>query len=171
MFDSCVLGVDPGVARLGLAAVARDGRKAALIWADTVTTTSGAPEAERLRALASAVRDAIATHRPVSIAVERVAFNRNQVSALGVARATGAVMVVAAEAGLDVGEYSPTEVKDAVTGMGNADKRQVRDALERVHGFRSLPSKPDAVDAAAVALTHLVTSRLRLAAARAGGGR
>jgi crossover junction endodeoxyribonuclease RuvC len=122
-------------------------------------------------ALAAAVRGAIADHRPASLAVERVAFNRTQVSALGVARATGAVMVVAAESGLGVEEYSPTEVKDAVTGMGNADKRQVRDALERVHGFRDLPAKPDAVDAAAVALTHLVASRLRTAAARAGAAR
>jgi crossover junction endodeoxyribonuclease RuvC len=171
MFDSCVLGVDPGVARLGLAAVARDGRKPTLIWADTVTTGADEPEAERLRSIATAVRAAIGTHVPVSVAVERVAFNRNQVSALNVARATGVVMVVAAEAGVDVEEYSPTEVKDAVTGMGNADKRQVRDALERVHGFRHLPSQPDAVDAAAVALTHLVAARLRTAAARAEAAR
>ena len=168
MFDSCVLGVDPGVANLGLAAVARDGRRPVLIWADTVTTEADVPEAERLRLVAEAVRTAIATHAPVSLAVERVAFNRNQVSALTVARATGAVMVVAAEAGIDVDEYSPTEVKSAVTGMGNADKAQVRLALERVHGFRDLPAKPDAVDAAAVALTHLVGARLK-AAARAGG--
>ena len=167
MFDSSVLGVDPGVARLGLAAVARDGRRPTLMWADTVTTGADRAEAERLMALADAVRAAIATHRPVSVAVERVAFNRNQVSALSVARATGAVMVVAAEAGLTVGEYSPTEIKTAVTGAGDADKRQVRDALERVHGFRGLPSKPDAVDAAAVALTHLVGAGLR-EAARAG---
>jgi crossover junction endodeoxyribonuclease RuvC len=171
MFDSCVLGVDPGVARLGLAAVAREGRKPALLWADTVTTPSSEPEAERLRALAASVRAAIADHRPQSVAVERVAFNRNQVSALSVARATGVVLLVAAEAGVEVEEYSPTEVKDAVTGMGNADKRQVRDALARVHGLRDLPSTPDAVDAAAVALTHLVTSRLRSAAARARAAR
>jgi len=170
MFDSCVLGVDPGVANLGLAAVARDGRRTVLIWADTVTTGAEVPEAERLRAVAEAVRTAIATHAPESLAVERVSFNRNQVSALTVARATGAVMVVAAESGIDVDEYSPTQVKSAVTGMGNADKAQVRLALERVHGFRDLPAKPDAVDAAAVALTHLVGARLN-AAARAGGAR
>lgn len=168
MFDSCVLGVDPGLAKLGLAAVARDGRRPVLIWADTVTTAAEVPEAERLRAVAEAVRAAIAAHAPVSVAVERVAFNRNQVSALTVARATGAVMVVAADAGLGVDEYSPTQVKSAVTGMGNADKAQVRLALERVHGFRDLPAQPDAVDAAAIALTHLVGARLR-AAARIGG--
>jgi len=170
MFDSCVLGIDPGVAKLGLAAVGRDGRRPALIWADTISTSPHASEADRLRVLADAVREAIAAHRPVSVAVERVAFNRNQVSALTVARATGAVMVAAAEAGLAVEEYSPTEVKSAVTGAGNADKRQVRDALERVHGFRGLPAKPDAVDAAAVALTHLVGSRLR-ALGRIGAAR
>ena len=170
MFDSCVLGVDPGVAKLGLAVVAREGRRPILIWADTVTTRAGTPEARRLKVLAEAVREAIATQRPASVAVERIAFNRNQVSALTVARATGVVMVVAAEAGLDVEEYSPTEVKSAVTGAGNADKRQVRDALERVHGFRGLPNKPDAVDAAAVALTHLMGARLR-AAARIGAAR
>ncbi len=129
-----------------------------LIWADTVTTGAGEPEAERLKVLAEAVRRGDRDTSPVSVAVERVAFNRNQVSALTVARATGAVMVVAAEAGLAVEEYSPTEVKSAVTGAGNADKRQVRMALERVHGFRDLPAKPDAVDAAAVALTHLAGS-------------
>lgn|SRR5512134_2914955 len=170
MFDFLVIGVDPGIARLGLAVVGRDGRRPALVWADTVKTGADLTEAERLRVLALAVRDATETHRPAGLAVERVAFNRNQVSALSVARATGAVMVVAAEAGLGVGEYSPTEIKMAVTGAGNADKRQVRDALERVHGFRGLPSKPDAVDAAAVALTHLVGGRLR-EAARAGAVR
>ena len=170
MFDSCVMGVDPGVAKLGLAVVARDGRRPALIWADTVTTHAGTPEADRLKSLADAVREAIVAHRPMSVAVERVAFNRNTVSALTVARATGAVMVAAAEAGLAVEEYSPTQVKSAVTGAGNADKRQVRDALERVHGFRDLPSSPDAVDAAAVALTHLSSASLR-AAVRAGEAR
>lgn len=170
MFDSCVLGVDPGVARLGLAVIGRDGRRATLIWTDTVMTDSDLSEADRLARLAYAVREAIVVHRPGAVAVERVAFNRNTVSALTVARATGAVMVAAAEAGLAVEEYSPTEVKSAVTGAGNADKRQVRDALERVHGFRNLPSSPDAVDAAAVALTHLGGAPLR-AAARAGAAR
>src|SRR5436853_7239462 len=100
MFDTCVLGVDPGVARMGLACAARSDRKPALLWADTIGTPAGMPEAERLAILAAAMRLAIAEHRPETVALERVAFNRNTVSALQVARATGAVMVVAAEAGL-----------------------------------------------------------------------
>jgi crossover junction endodeoxyribonuclease RuvC len=170
MFDTRVLGVDPGVARLGLAVVATEARTPSLVWSETVRTPAGDDESERLLVLVSAVRIAIAGHRPTCVALERVAFNRNQVSALTVARATGAVMVVAAEAGLPVEEYSPTEVKSAVTGAGNADKEQVRTALSRIHGLRNVPNQPDAADAVAVALTHLVGARMRRAA-RIGASR
>jgi crossover junction endodeoxyribonuclease RuvC len=161
MFERRVLGVDPGLARLGLAVVDGDGRKIDLAWAGTVQTSTGSEESERLRQLCVAVREAIATHRPSSMAVERVAWNTNQVSALSVARATGAIMVVAADAGLSVTEYGPNEVKIAVTGMGNADKGQVRRALMKVHGLRDVPVQADAADAVAVALTHLVGARMR----------
>jgi crossover junction endodeoxyribonuclease RuvC len=171
MFDSLVLGVDPGVARLGLAVVGRAGRTPRLVWSDTVITDSGEDESVRLMQLGAAVRAAVGTHAPSALALERVAFNRNVVSALRVARATGVVMVVAAEAGVPVREYSPTEVKSAVTGMGNADKAQVLRALVRVHGLRDVPTQPDAVDAVAVALTHLTGERLRAAALVARGGR
>ena len=165
VFDSCVLGVDPGVSALGLAAVARHDRKPVLLFADTVRTASDLPDATRLRLLHDVVVEAIATHRPGSVAIERIAWNKNQVSAMAVARATGVVLLAAAEAGLPVQEYGSLEVKMAVTGQGNADKAQVRDALERFHGLRDLPSQPDAVDAAAIALCHLTQARLRTAAA------
>jgi crossover junction endodeoxyribonuclease RuvC len=167
MFESRVLGVDPGLARVGLAVVEGNGRTADLLWAGTVDTAAGSQESERLRLLCVGVREAVAAHHPTCMALERVAWNRNQVSALTVARATGAIMVVAADAGLPVAEYGPNEVKMAVTGMGNADKRQVRTALMKVHGLRSVPIQTDAADAVAVALTHLVGSRIR-AQARSG---
>ena len=164
VFDSCVLGVDPGLTTLGLAAVARRDRRPELLGAVTVKTSPEAPEPERLRTIAEAVRLAIADHRPDAVAVERVAWNRNQSSALHVARATGVVLLCAAEAGLSVDEYGPLEVKMAVTGQGNAEKSQVRDALVRFHGLDGVPSQPDAADAVAVALCHLTQSRLKRAA-------
>jgi crossover junction endodeoxyribonuclease RuvC len=167
MFDSCVLGIDPGLANFGLAVVARRDRSVSLVWADTLRTPAEANEAVRLRRLADAVAAAIAEHRPDALAIERVAWNRNQVSALRVARAIGATMVAADRAGIPVREYGPNEVKMAVTGFGNADKRQVRDALERIHRLRGVPAQPDAADAVATALTHLMGSRM-LDAARAG---
>jgi crossover junction endodeoxyribonuclease RuvC len=167
MFDSCVLGIDPGLANVGLAVVARRDRAVTLVWSDTVRTPADADEAVRLRRLADAVAAAIADHRPDAVAIERVAWNRNQVSALRVARAIGATMVAADRAGIPVREYGPNEVKIAVTGAGNADKRQVRDALERIHRLRDVPAQPDAADAVATALTDLMGSRM-LDAARAG---
>lgn len=168
MFDMDVLGIDPGVARLGLAIVARRGRITRVIWAQTIRTSADDDESSRLMELADAVRDAIRQYRPGAVAIERVSFNRNVVSALSVARATGALMVVAAEAGLEVQEYAPTEVKSAVTGTGNADKKQVREALVRIHRLADVPDEPDAADAVAVALTLLNGAGLRAVAARAG---
>jgi crossover junction endodeoxyribonuclease RuvC len=164
VFDSCVLGVDPGLTALGIAVVGRRERRPEILFAATVRTAAELPEANRLRAIHEAVRDAISGHRPDSVAVERVAWNRNQQSALHVARATGVVLLAAAEAGLTVEEYGPLEVKMAVTGQGNAEKSQVRDALGRLHGLRDVPLQPDAADAVAVALCHLTQSRLRRAA-------
>jgi crossover junction endodeoxyribonuclease RuvC len=161
MFDSIVLGVDPGVARLGLALVGRRDRTHHLLEARVVVTAASREEAGRLAEVADAVREAIVRHRPASVAVERVAWNRNQVSALRVARATGAVMAEAARAGLPVEEYGPNEVKIAVAGAGNADKREVRGALARIHGLRGVPAEADAADAVAVALTHLLGRRIR----------
>ena len=123
------------MARLGLAVVGREGRTSALVWADTIRTPSNQDESARLLHLVTAMRAAIAQHEPTCVAIERVAFSRNRSSALTVARVTGAVMVVAAEAGLPVAEYSPTQVKSAVTGIGNADKDQVGTALIRVHAM------------------------------------
>jgi crossover junction endodeoxyribonuclease RuvC len=168
MFDTCVLGIDPGVARLGLAVVARRDRKPVIVWSGTVQTDRQTPEAIRLLTISHAVRAALAEHRPESVALERVAWNVNKASAMAVARATGVVMAAAAEAGVPVEEYGSLEVKNAITGSGAADKAQIYTALVRVHGIVDVPTQPDAADAVAIAVTHLVRSRFAAAAARAG---
>lgn len=167
MFDTCVLGVDPGMARLGLAVVARRYRKPVIVWSGTIETSRQTPEAVRLQTISEYVRRVISEHGPGSVALERVAWNVNKASAMAVARATGVVMAAAAEAGVPVEEYGSLEVKNAITGSGNADKAQIRSALIRVHGLSDVPVQPDAVDAVAIALTHLVRSRFAEAAARA----
>ena len=168
MFEPCVLGVDPGLAATGLAAVSQTGGRARVLWSDTVRTPSGLAEPYRLRRLAEAVRDAIRTHRPKAVAVEAVMWGQNKTSAMSVSRATGVVLLVAAEAGIPVQEYAPLEVKMAITGVGNADKDRVRAMMIRAHRVEGVPEQPDAADAAAVALCHLHQSRVRRAAAAAG---
>ena len=167
MFDSRVLGVDPGIAALGLAVVARPDRRPELVWSRTVRTDAGEREERRLATIYASVRSAIARHGATALAVERVAWNRNVSSGLQVARATGVVLLAAADAGIDVAEYGPLEVKMAITGVGNASKRQVHAALAGAHGLAEVPAQPDAADAVAVALCHLTQARLRRAAQRA----
>jgi crossover junction endodeoxyribonuclease RuvC len=167
VFDRVVIGVDPGMAATGLAVVAGgEGGAAGVVAATTVRTSPRAPEAERLRAVFHAVASAIREHRPRSVAVERLMWGRNVGSAMSVARATGVIMLAAAEAGLPVFEYAPLEVKMAVTGSGGAGKPEMRRALERLHGVADLPSEPDAADAVAVALCHLHQSAALREAAR-----
>ena len=161
MFDSCVLGVDPGLATTGLAVVRREGATVAILWTDTVRTPGGLAEASRLRLVHRAVSTAIGANGVGAVAVERVMWGRNVGSAMSVARATGVVMLAAAEAGVPVEEYAPLEVKMAVSGVGNASKELLRRALVRVHGLRDVPTEPNAADAVAVAFCHLQQARLR----------
>jgi crossover junction endodeoxyribonuclease RuvC len=156
VFDRLVIGVDPGMAATGLAVVAGgDGGATGVVAAATVRTEPRAAEAERLRAIFHAVASAIREHRPRAAAVERLMWGRNVGSAMSVARATGVILLAAAEAGVPVFEYAPLEVKMAVAGNGGAGKAEMRRALERLHGVADLPSEPDAADAVAVALCHL----------------
>ncbi|HEX9376566.1 MAG TPA: crossover junction endodeoxyribonuclease RuvC [Actinomycetota bacterium] len=161
MFEGAVLGVDPGIATAGLAVVAARGGRPTLVWSRTVRTPAGLEEAGRLRMLYGTVRDAISEHHPAALAVERLMWGRNVGSAMSVARATGVILLAAADAGIPVEEYAPLEVKMAVTGIGNAGKDQVRTALVRTHGMDGIPVQPDAADAAAVAFCHLTQSPLR----------
>jgi crossover junction endodeoxyribonuclease RuvC len=160
VFDRRVIGIDPGLAATGLAVVAGgDEGAAGVIRATTLRTSPGAPEAERLRSVFHAVAGAIREHRPEALAVERLLWGRNVGSAMSVARASGVILLAAAEAGLEAFEYAPLEVKMAVTGDGSAGKTDVRRALARLHGVADLPKEPDAADAVAVAVCHLQQSR------------
>jgi crossover junction endodeoxyribonuclease RuvC len=161
MFDRVILGVDPGTGATGLASVEGRPNRATVIWTSTLRTRPDMAAPERLGRIYRAVRDAIEAHRPEAVALERLMWGKNIGSAMEVARASGAVMVAAAEAGVPVEEYAPLEVKMAVTGAGNASKEQVRKGLGLLLGADAVPAEPDAADAVAVALCHLQQSRMR----------
>jgi crossover junction endodeoxyribonuclease RuvC len=161
VFERLVVGVDPGMAATGLAVVGTGPRgRAAIVSATTVRTAAGAPEGDRLRVVYRAVRDALTEGRPEALAVERLMWGRNVGSAMGVARATGVMLLAAADVGVPVREYAPLEVKMAVAGSGAAGKPQVRQALRRLHGLADVPRDPDAADAVAVAVCHLHQSEV-----------
>ncbi|HEX9234910.1 MAG TPA: crossover junction endodeoxyribonuclease RuvC [Actinomycetota bacterium] len=163
MFDRVVLGVDPGTASVGLAAVEAGNGRPVVRWAATLRTPSTLEPAARLRRIYGGVRDALDAHGAGVMALERLLWGRNTKSAMEVARASGVILLAAADAGLEVYEYAPLEVKMAVTGSGNAPKDQVRRALIQVLGTDAVPSEPDAADAVAVAVCHVQQSGLRRA--------
>jgi len=155
-----VLGIDPGVSRCGYGAVAR--REGALHAraCGVIRTSPADPLPDRLRALADELAALVAELRPRAVAVERVLFQANVRTAMSVGQASGVALVVAARAGVPVTQYSPNEVKLAVTGDGRADKRAVQTMVTRLLGLADVPKPPDAADALALACCHLGRSRL-----------
>jgi crossover junction endodeoxyribonuclease RuvC len=156
-----VLGIDPGLSRCGYGLVQRVGRKQAAVAAGVFRTDPAEPVPHRLLSLRDDVRLLLAERRPAVVAVERVLFQVNARTAIPVAQAAGVVMVEALAAGCEVVEYSPNQVKQAVSGMGGADKEQVQRMVMTLLGL-SAPLRPvDAADAVALALCHLAHAPMR----------
>jgi crossover junction endodeoxyribonuclease RuvC len=116
---------------------------------------------ERLVMLHDRLREIIAEHAPDAVAVERVLFNANTRTAMAVGQAAGVALLAAAQAGCEVAEYTPGEVKLTVTGDGSADKRQMQRMITRLLKLDSPPTPVDAADALGLAVTHLRARKLR----------
>lgn len=155
-----VLGVDPGTATTGFGLV-RDQRDGSLemVAYGTIQTFAGTPAHQRLSQLYRELTQLILLHRPDTCAVEKLFFQRNVSTAIAVGQARGVVLLAIAEAGLDMSEYTPNEVKQAVTGYGSAQKRQVQEMVRTLLVLPEIPRPDDAADALAVAITHLSTRR------------
>jgi crossover junction endodeoxyribonuclease RuvC len=149
-----VLGVDPGLGRCGWGVLERrDGRVAAVGYG--TVQTGGERVGARLAELAGRLRKVLADHRPEVLAIERVFFNANVRTAMTVGQASGVVLLLAAERGLEVAAYTPPQVKRAVTGTGAAPKEQVGYMVRALLGLEAVPTPADTADALAVALCHL----------------
>jgi crossover junction endodeoxyribonuclease RuvC len=168
-----ILGIDPGSRITGYGVVRDIGRGCEYIASGCIRTGSGELH-ERLQVVYRSVREVIRLHGPLTMGIERVFMARNADSALKLGQARGAAIVAAAEEGLEIAEYSATQVKQAITGSGGADKEQVQ--LMVMHLLK-LTQKPqiDASDALAIALCHAHTRSSLiphgLSAARSRGGR
>ena len=162
-----VLGIDPGLSRCGYGCVeARpDGPRAVAIG--VITTAPSLPLPERLAELQAELRALLVELRPQAVAVERVFFQNNVRTAMSVGQASGLAMAEAVAAGCDVVQYTPNQVKEAVTGNGAADKEMVQTMVQTLLRLSAPPRPADAADAAALALCHLAYEPTRLAVARA----
>lgn len=169
-----VLGIDPGLSRLGYACVERvprqrGGRTARAAAVGVIRTSPDAGVPDRLAAIQAEVRSLIAEHRPAVVAIERVFFQVNASTAIGVAQSSGVAMAEAVSAGASVVEYTPNQVKEAVAGWGSADKGQMQEMVRMLLGLDKAPTPADAADAAAVALCHLAHAPTVSRAAAASG--
>ncbi|HEV7524688.1 MAG TPA: crossover junction endodeoxyribonuclease RuvC [Acidimicrobiia bacterium] len=156
MFDPAgpVLGIDPGVSRCGYGAVTRDRGRLRATACGVIRTSPDDPLPERLRALDDELEALVAQLRPSAMAVERVLFQANVRTAMSVGQASGLALVIASRAGIPVTQYSPNEVKLAVTGDGRADKLAVQTMVTRLLALREIPKPADAADALALACCH-----------------
>ena len=158
------LGIDPGTARTGYGLISESERGIVAVAFGVLTTPADWPLPRRLQSLHDQLGQLIALHCPSTAAVEKLFFQKNVRTAMSVGQARGVVLLALAEAGLEVGEYSPREVKLAVAGYGAADKRQIQDMVRSLLGLAERPKPDDAADALAIAICHLHSSQiLRLA--------
>jgi len=154
-----VLAIDPGYDRLGIAVVEGTASKPILVWSDCVSIEKGLRE-KRLAMVSLTITTAIKKFSPSVLAIETLFFNKNIKTALGVAEARGAVLAVAGLASIPVAEYSPQQVKSAVTGHGGADKKAVALMVPRLLALTKKKRLDDELDAIAIGITALTTSFL-----------
>jgi crossover junction endodeoxyribonuclease RuvC len=151
------LGIDPGTAIVGYAIVESRRNSLSMITCDVITTPAGMPLARRLQEIYERLSEIIAKYRPTEAAMEELFFAKNARTALTVGQARGVAMLALANGGLPIAEYTPKQVKQAVTGYGSADKIQVGEMVRILLNLRVVPRPDDAADAAAVAICHLNT--------------
>ena len=167
-----ILGIDPGLTRCGYAALEATGTTTARAVALGVVRTAAAdPLPARLAELRGELAALIAELRPNVVAVEHVFFQVNVRTAMSVGQASGLALAEAAAAGCQVVQYTPNQVKEAVTGWGAAGKEQVQRMVQVRLGLSSPPRPADAADAAALALCHLAMAPMRRSVAAATGAR
>jgi len=157
-----VIGIDPGLATVGYGVLSSSERNVTPLAYSCIRTApcpGGTPE--RLELIFDEVYSLIEEFSPGCMAMETLFFSRNVTSALGVAEVRGVVMLAARKHGVPVAEYTPNQVKQAVTGSARADKRQVQEMITRLLALPEIPRPDDVADGLSVALCHVHTARDR----------
>ena len=156
-----VLGIDPGLATIGFGVLDSDCRGNARAVAHGVILT---PKDEalptRLAMIEEDLKKLIQKYKPQEIALEELFFNNNQKTAINVAQARGVILLTCVKECGRLYEYTPLQIKQALTGYGRAEKKQIQEMVKTMLGLNAIPKPDDAADAVAVALTHVWTNRM-----------
>lgn len=156
-----VLGIDPGTATTGYGVVSGDGtRPPVLVECGVIRTRPRDSLSDRLREIHEGVTELLVRHRPHALVVEDVFYAKNVRTTVVLGHARGVVLLAGAQAGIEVHEFPPAEIKKAVVGSGGATKEQVQFMLTRLLRLKAVPTPSDAADGVAAALTYLMTARV-----------
>lgn len=158
-----VLGIDPGIGRMGYGVLAHSegkGNRLEVEGYGCIETEKGLADNVRLLEIYQELSKIIEEYRPEGVALEKLFFNTNVTTAMQVGRASGVVLLLAAQKGLPVYEYTPLQIKSAVAGYGRAEKGQVQRMVQKLLDLPEIPQPDDAADGLAVALCHFVTGRI-----------
>ncbi len=162
-FERIVIGVDPGTAITGYGVVGQTNQGAfELLACGVIRTLAHQPMPERLKELYDDFQALLDEFQPDQIAIEKLFFGRNVTTAITVGQARGVLLLAGAQRQLPIAEYTPAEVKQAISGYGNAEKRQMQEMVQRILQLPELPHPDDAADGVAVALCHLQSSLYQL---------
>lgn len=149
-----ILGIDPGIALTGYGVIDESNSKLTPVTYSCISTPAGMPAKERITIIYDTLLEVINEFKPEEVAVEELFFNKNVTSALLVGQARGVVLLAAAKSGLELEEYTPLQVKQALTGYGRADKNQVGEMVKTFLGLQKIPKPDDTADALAIAICH-----------------
>ena len=154
-----ILGIDPGTGILGFGVIEADKGRAQLVDAGVIRTPVKEDDAVRLQTIFDELTDIIAATKPQEMAVEKLFFAQNVTTAMTVAQARGVVLLCGRQAGLTIYEYTPLQIKQAMTGYGRAEKKQIQEMVRVILKLKEAPKPDDCADALAAAITHSMTMR------------
>jgi crossover junction endodeoxyribonuclease RuvC len=154
-----ILGIDPGTGILGFGVIDTDpSGKAAMVDAGVIRTPVKQPDSQRLLTIYDELKEIISSCKPAVLSVEKLFFSQNVTTAMSVSQARGVVLLLGEQHGLQLFEYTPQQIKMAITGFGKADKKQMQEMVRVILGLPEVPKPDDCADALAAAICHSMTA-------------
>jgi len=156
-----ILGIDPGTGILGFGVIEAEKGRMQLVDGGVIRTPVKEDDAVRLQTIFEELTDIITNSKPRVMAVEKLNFAKNVTTAMTVAQARGVVLLAGRQAGLEIHEYTPLQIKQALTGYGRAEKKQIQEMVKVILKLKETPRPDDCADALAAAITYAQSTRLR----------
>ncbi len=154
-----IIGIDPGTGILGFGIVDYDKGKLSLVDGGVIRTPVKEDDSVRLETIYDELHTLITEHKPSVMSVEKLFFAQNVTTAMTVAQARGVVLLCGKQHKLDLFEYTPLQIKQALTGYGRAEKKQIQEMVKVILGLKQVPKPDDCADALAAAICHSMTTR------------